>query len=182
MAYEGTGIVPQIPELISCDRKYKEADITNNISNLVASKLRAAGYTVNVYRDNKYALDDKKFDAFVALHVDWCPNGYVSGYKVSRYGGAKGTGLNGSGDASDRLATAVWAAIDRQQVFPRIRRADISPINSEITGHCAHSHLHIGLLRREQPGIIIEMDGCVIRISLCFANLRTVLQLASQMV
>ena len=145
------------PGAYSCDRKYKEADITNNISNLVAGKLRAAGYTVNVYRDNKYALDDKKFDAFVALHVDWCPNGYVSGYKVSRYGGDKGKGLNGSGDASDRLATAVWASYGPATGIPK----DTS------SGHFTDKFRNYWALRPQSssywsvatgtPGIIIEM-------------------------
>ncbi len=145
------------PGAYSCDRKYKEADITNNIANLVAGKLRAAGYTVNIYRDNKSSLDDKKFDAFVALHVDWCPSGYVNGYKVSRYGGGKGTGVNGSGDASDRLANALWNSYGPATGIPK----DTS------SGHFTTNFRYYWALRPQSssywsvangtPGVIIEM-------------------------
>jgi hypothetical protein len=40
--------------------------------------------------------------------VDYCPGGNVTGYKVTRYDGTKGTGLKNNGDASDRLTQAIW--------------------------------------------------------------------------
>ena len=145
------------PGALSCDKKYKEADITFNIANKIAAQLQAKGYTVIIYRDNKSALDDKVFSAFVALHVDWCPSGYVSGYKVSRYGGAKGTGLTGSNDASDRLAKAIWSSYGTATGIPK----DTS------TGHYTDAFRYYWALRPQStaywsvgngtPGIIIEM-------------------------
>jgi N-acetylmuramoyl-L-alanine amidase len=98
------------PGALSCDRRVKEADITFDIANRVASKLRARGIEVIVFRDNKGDFVGKRFDAFIALHVDWCASESITGYKVARYGGLVGTGLKDNGDASDRLAQALWNA------------------------------------------------------------------------
>lgn len=103
---------------LSCDRSVRETDITIAVAHKAAELLRDKGYQVDVFRDGDPAALPKsqmrgyKADAFVALHTDFCPNpstpSVPTGFKVSCYGGAAGSGLNGSGDASDRLVQTLW--------------------------------------------------------------------------
>jgi hypothetical protein len=95
----------------SCDNVYKETDININVANLAADMLRARGYQVVVYRDDKSAFTGQTYAAYIALHVDSCTGTRpASGFKVGRYVGNPLTGLNGSNDVSDRLVQAVWGS------------------------------------------------------------------------
>jgi N-acetylmuramoyl-L-alanine amidase len=134
---------------LSCDKVYQEKDNTYGVATLAAEMLRRYGYTVDVFGANDGAQRGYTADAYVALHNDWCA-GSNSGFKVSRYGGAAGTGLNGSGDASDRLVNAVW---DRYQRVTKLAK-DQSP------GHFTSNMLYyyaLGWIAPATPGVIIEM-------------------------
>jgi pSer/pThr/pTyr-binding forkhead associated (FHA) protein/N-acetylmuramoyl-L-alanine amidase len=142
---------------LSCDRQAREASITAAIADQVVqylkSRLSSRGYQVERY-SGADGMQGYKAATFVALHADWCPDpsnpSIPTGYKVARYGGAKGSGLNGSGDASDRLASAVWNEYGRTTSLPQDRS----------TGHFTDNMLFyyaLGNLDPATPGAIIEM-------------------------
>ena len=127
-----------------------EADITLAVANKVATLLRdVKGYNVVLFRGNDSGAQGFHGDAFVSLHCDQCAPG-AEGYKVSRYGGTPGTGLSGSGDASDRLVQALW---DQYGEATGLQR-DTSP------GHFPHrmrNYYLLGWIDPATPGAIIEM-------------------------
>jgi len=100
---------------MSCDYSIEEQSINLAVAQITAEKLVDRGYEVDIFRGDaegtlpKSQIAGYRADAFVALHTDWCSPGN-SGFKVSRYGGDVGTGLNGSGDMSDLLVTSLWNA------------------------------------------------------------------------
>lgn len=137
------------PGALSCDKTVHEADITIAVANKVADLLRSKGHRVDVFQGTDPRMRGYTADAFVALHCDFCAPG-ASGYKVSRYGGQAGTGLNGSGDASDRLVQAIWEEYGQATGLPR----DTSP------GHYTSDMLNyyaLTMIRPSTPGAIIEM-------------------------
>jgi N-acetylmuramoyl-L-alanine amidase len=144
------------PGAPSCDGKYREADITYNVATLLAAKLRSKGYQVVVFRDNKDAFVHQTYLAFVALHVDWCPSGPITGYKVTRWHGKRGTGLSDTNDASNRLAQAIWNSYGVSTGIGQ----------DHATGHYTDNFISYGALNPDPskhgvsantPAIIIEM-------------------------
>ncbi|MFC2083097.1 VWA domain-containing protein [Candidatus Bipolaricaulota bacterium] len=140
---------------VSCDGRIIEADITLAVSLKTAQILRAAGYLVDVFRDGtqgtrlKSEMNGYKADAFVALHTDYCA-GNNTGFKVSRYGGHAGSGLNQSGDADDRLVESFVEAYRSSTGLA----VDTSP------GHYTRQMTYywgLGAVADDTPGAIIEM-------------------------
>ena len=84
----------------------REVDINLAVATKVAEILGRDGHNVDVLPGTALAVHNYSADAFVALHVDQCAPGH-SGFKVARWKGLAGTGLDGSGDASDRLVTEI---------------------------------------------------------------------------
>ena len=127
-----------------------EADITLAVANKVVTLLRdVKGYDVVLFRGNDSGAQGFRGDAFVSLHCDQCAPG-AEGYKVSRYGGGPGTGLSGSGDASDRLVQALWDQFGEATGLER----DTSP------GHFPdqmRNYYLLGWIDPATPGAIIEM-------------------------
>jgi pSer/pThr/pTyr-binding forkhead associated (FHA) protein/Mg-chelatase subunit ChlD len=139
---------------LSCDRTVREADITKAVANQAAALLRRQGAQVDVFIGEDNRLNKYQADAFVALHTDYCPKpeepDTPSGYKVARLGGERGTGLNGSGDASDKLVQALWDEFGRATGLPQDRSA----------GHFTPGMLGYYALKQidaSTPGAIIEM-------------------------
>lgn len=89
----------------SCDKTVNEKDINWAVTNIAATILRQRGYTVDII-PAKSGYSGYKADVFIALHTDFCA-GTNTGFKVSRYGGAIGTGKVGNGDASDKLVDSL---------------------------------------------------------------------------
>ena len=88
-------------------------------------------------------------NVFVAIHTDYCaPDN--TGYKVTRYGGQKGSGLNGSGDSSDQLTQSIWAAY-----------GDVTGLaKDQKVGHFTNDFLYyyaLGEIDQKTPGAIIEI-------------------------
>lgn len=142
------------PGSFSCDGQHKEADNTIAVANLTAQTLRAKGYTVDIFRAGDAGMKGYQADAFISLHNDFCPAGYVSGFKTSRFKGQAGTGINGSGDASDRLVQTIWSEYAKATGLPK----DTSP------GHFTTNMLNYyaldsskGWIASSTPGAIIEM-------------------------
>jgi len=127
-----------------------EADLNLAIANKVVELLRSVnGYTVHLYVGKDSRMKGLKADAFVAVHADQGKPG-ISGYKVSRFGGQKGSGLDGSGDASDRLVQAIWDEYGSATGLIK----DTSP------GHFTDDMLYyyaLGWIDTSTPGAIIEM-------------------------
>lgn len=101
-----------------CPNGIREVDVAKSVSDKVASTLRRDGYTVNVLtgvlmkggkQDPKGIWVHRGYSAavFVSLHLDVC-NTKAVGFKVARWKGYKADGTDGSGDASDRLVSAIW--------------------------------------------------------------------------
>lgn len=134
---------------LSCDKQRKEADNTLGVANLAAEILRQYGYTVDVFRGGDSRMQGYAADAFVALHNDYCATG-ARGFKVSRYGGAQGTGMKGNNDASDRLTASMWDYYKRVTGMAEDRS----------TGHFTNNMLYyyaLGWIASSTPGAIIEM-------------------------
>lgn len=138
----------------SCDGTVHEADITAAVAGKVVDLLRRQGAQVDLFVGRDPGLSGYHADAFVALHTDYCPDranpSSPSGYKVARYGGTPGSGLNGSGDPSDRLVQALWDEYGRATGLPQ----DRSP------GHFTPGMLRnyaLGQISGSTPGAIIEM-------------------------
>ena len=85
---------------------YDEASLNLKIAKAVVRALQRDGYNANLFIDDDPKIQGLRADAFVAIHASQGTPG-TSGYKVARLGGKKGSGLNGSGDASDRLAEEI---------------------------------------------------------------------------
>jgi len=142
------------PGASSCDGTVHEADITAAVAGMVVDLLHAYGAQVDLFIGRDPGLSGYEADAFVALHADYCPDpanpSTPSGYKVARYGGAAGSGLNGSGDSSDQLVQALWDEYGRATGLPQ----DRSP------GRFMPGMLHyyaLGQIDASTPGAIIEM-------------------------
>jgi Mg-chelatase subunit ChlD len=84
----------------------REVDINLAVATKAAEILSRDGHNVEVLPGTALAVHNYSADAFVALHVDQCAPGH-SGFKVARWKGLAGTGLDGSGDASDTLVTEI---------------------------------------------------------------------------
>ena len=127
-----------------------EAEITLAVANKVASLLHdVRGYNVVLLRGRDSGAQGFHAEAFVSLHCDHCAPG-AEGYKVSRYGGTAGTGLNGSGDASDRLVQALWDEYEKATGLER----DTSP--EHFPGRMRNYYM-LGWIDPGTPGAIIEM-------------------------
>ncbi len=135
----------------SCDGQTNEKDINWAVANKAAEILRQRGYTVDV-KPAGSGISGYVADAFVALHADYCA-GTNTGFKVSRYGGTKGTGKTGNDDASDRLVDSLWNAYGAATGLPR----DTS------VGHFTDNMIYYyalnpsGGIATSTPGAIIEM-------------------------
>lgn len=102
----------------SCDKKVAEEDITLAIARLAVQMLASKGITAEVLPAPATYSHNYEADAFVALHTDYCA-GNNSGFKVSRWNGSKGTGLDGSGDTSDLLTQNIWDEYEKATGLPR---------------------------------------------------------------
>jgi hypothetical protein len=127
-----------------------EADINIAVANKVADILRGKGYdTIDVFRDRDPSLKGLEADAFVSIHCDQCTLGRT-GYKVSRYGGAPGTGLNGSGDASNRLVQALW------DEYGKATGLQQDTVPGHFTDNMTKNYALVWI-SPSTPGVIIEM-------------------------
>lgn len=106
----------------TCTNGTREVDITVAVANQAAEMLRNRGYVVDVLPAPISYVNNYSADVFVALHLDQCAATY-QGYKISRWKGQAGTGLNGSGDASDRWVNTLWSAYGAATGLSR----DVSP-------------------------------------------------------
>lgn len=142
------------PGASSCDATVYEADINAAVANKVVDLLRSYGAQADLFIGPESGLNGYQADAFVALHADHCPDpakpSIPSGYKVARYGGAAGSGLNGSGDSSDRLAQALWDEYGRATGLPQDRSPGHFP--DRMLGYYALEQIDAST-----PGAIIEM-------------------------
>jgi len=156
----------------SCDGSVNEVQINEAVAGLAADVLRQQGIQVDVLAGNINAVHNYTADAFISLHTDYCSrdqdNNVVmnSGFKVARWKGAPGSGLDGSGDASDRLVTAVWDEYELATRLPRDREnghytpcfLEYYALNPEIEGPiCQGQHRQIQGIADTTPGAIIEM-------------------------
>lgn len=138
-----------------------EKDINWAITNKAAEMLRQRGYTVDIIVAYNKDLDkipgsksyiDYVADVFIALHTDYCAD-TNSGFKVSRYGGAKGTGKVGNGDASDKFVDILRS---------RYGQSTGLSWDSE-TGHYPVGFTHYyalnpdGGIADSTPGVVMEM-------------------------
>lgn len=142
------------PGASSCDGTVHEADINAAVARKVVNRLAEYGARVDLFIGEDPGLSGYRADAFVALHTDYCPNpadpSSPSGYKVTRYGGAAGTGLKGNNDPSDRLAQALWDVYGQVTGLPQDR----------LPGHFTSDLLYyyaLGQIHPSTPGAIIEM-------------------------
>ncbi len=117
----------------TCDKQGNEYTITRDVALKAAQLLKDRGYSVTVFQGDpgtgtepKSKMVGFKGAAFLALHTDYCPTDketgapvIISGYKVGRKGGARGTGLMGSNDASDQLAQSIWDNYGRVTGLPQ---------------------------------------------------------------
>lgn len=138
----------------SCDGTVQEADITAAVAQKAIALLQNYGAQTDLFIGKDPALEGYQADAFIALHTDYCPDpknpSRPTGYKVSRYGGQRGSGLKGNNDASDQLVQALWDRYGKATGLPK----DQSP------GHFTNGMLHYYALRQidpSTPGAIIEM-------------------------
>lgn len=140
----------ELPEVHHTDSVYDEASLNLAIASKVVELLkRMDGYQVDLFTGKDPALKGYKGDAFVAIHADQAAEG-ASGYKVARRGGEKGSGLDGSGDDSDRLVQSLWEEYGYTTGLPRNR----------FPNHFTNSMLDYYGLRwidPATPGAIIEV-------------------------
>jgi len=127
-----------------------EAELNHAIAAKVVDLLNGvAGYNAYLFVGEDAKMAGFIGDAFVALHADQGRPG-VSGYKVSRYGGARGSGLNGSGDPSDELVQSLWDQYGHATGLSQDTAA----------GHFTRNMLNyyaLGWIDPDTPGAIIEM-------------------------
>jgi N-acetylmuramoyl-L-alanine amidase len=144
---DGASLCPEANKIPGIDN---EADLNLAIATKVIELLRNVnGYDVHLFVGKDSKIKGLKSDAFVAIHADQGKPD-VSGYKVSRFGGQKGSGLDGSGDASDRLVQAIW---DEYGIATGLNK-DTSP------GHFTEDMLYyygLDWIDTDIPGAIIEM-------------------------
>jgi pSer/pThr/pTyr-binding forkhead associated (FHA) protein/Mg-chelatase subunit ChlD/N-acetylmuramoyl-L-alanine amidase len=142
------------PGALSCDETVQEADITASVARRAVALLQSYGAQADLFVGSDPALSGYTADAFVALHTDWCPDASnpssPSGFKVARYGGRAGTGLDGSNDASDQLVQALWDDYGLVTALPQ----DRSP--GRFTDDMLYNYA-LGEIRASTPGAIIEM-------------------------
>ncbi|RMG97592.1 MAG: hypothetical protein D6706_08305 [Chloroflexi bacterium] len=141
---------------LSCSSpKVKEEDVNLEVAEKVANLLRARGHQVEVVRSwdprgRRYGIHPSirgyKGDVYLAIHSDYCAP-RVSGYKFARPGGSKPDGLNGSGDASDRLTQSLWDAYGKATGLPRIHN-----ITNAMTHYRSWSYVS-----SSTPRAIVEM-------------------------
>ncbi|MBI4761745.1 MAG: N-acetylmuramoyl-L-alanine amidase [Chloroflexi bacterium] len=93
----------------TCPDGTREVDVTVAVANKAAHILRGRGYKVDVFPAPARYTHNYSAAAFVALHADQC-DALSYGYKVSRWHGTRGSGTNGSGDATDQWVNALWSA------------------------------------------------------------------------
>ena len=134
---------------MSCNGQWRGADNTIAVANLAADILRSRGYTVDIFRGGNTQMQGYLADVFVSLHNDYCASG-AYGFKASRYGGAAGTGVNGSGDASDQLVQIIWDRYERATGMAR----------DTASGHFTSNmrfYYALGWIDGRTPGAIVEM-------------------------
>jgi Mg-chelatase subunit ChlD/N-acetylmuramoyl-L-alanine amidase len=152
---------------LSCDKSIQEATINWAVANKVADELRTQvpGVLVDVFSAPASNVHNYSADAFVALHTDQCA-GTNSGYKISRWKGTKGTGLDGSGDASDRLVQSLWSAYGIATGLPEDREPGhfapcmveyyaLNPIDNGPI--CGGKYTQLRGISDSTPGAVIEM-------------------------
>jgi len=127
-----------------------EADLNLAVATTVEELLSGIdGYNIRLFVGKDTGMMGLKADAFVAIHADQGKPGVI-GYKVSRFGGERGSGLDGSGDASDRLVQAIWDEYGNTTGLDRDKQA----------GHYTDNMLYyyaLGWIDDSTPGAIIEM-------------------------
>lgn len=150
---------------LSCDNTVREVDINEAIANRSAILLRQKGILVDVLPGLVDAVHNYTADAFVSLHVDYCA-GSNSGYKVTRWKGEKGTGLDGSNDASDKLTSSLWEEYGLSTGLPQdkapghfapcfIEYYALNPVDNGPI--CEGQDTQISGISPSTPGAIIEM-------------------------
>lgn len=157
------------PGALSCDGTVREADINEAVARLVVEILRSNGAEVDLFIGDNPDILGYQGDAFVALHADWCPDASTpsipSGFKVSRYGGTAGTGLDGSGDVSDQLVSAIWDQYGRTTGMPQDRSPGHFPprmLNyyalAQIDSSTAGAVIEMGWLSGDLHMLVNEQD------------------------
>ncbi len=150
---------------LSCDRTVSEVSITEKVAKKTVEILQRQGIEAEVLPAPINFVHNYSANAFVALHVDFCA-GNNTGFKVSRWKGAKGTGLNGSGDASDRLVESVWSAYGSATGLPEdhepghftpcmVEYYALNPVDNGPI--CGGQYTQIRGISDDTPGTIIEM-------------------------
>lgn len=141
------------PGAPSCDNQHWEGDVTIGVANYLAPILIANGHSVSIVR--RFETSDFNGDAFVSLHNDYCPPGFVSGYKVSRYGGQPSTGIVGDGSQSDLLVQHLWSEYGAVTGLP----LDTAPghFTDGMLYYYALNPNHQYGIHQSTPGAIIEM-------------------------
>jgi hypothetical protein len=148
-----------------CSDGTREVDINIAVANKTAEILRGWGYTVDVLPAPINNVHNYIADVFVALHTDQCASSY-RGYKISRWKGQAGSGLDGSGDASDRWVKTLWSeygyatGLNRDVIqghyapcmreYYALNPVDGGPI-------CEGQYNQISGISTNTPGAIIEM-------------------------
>lgn len=128
-----------------------EAELNEAIARKVVEYLGAVYGSENVelYIGKDPELQGLAVDAFVALHADQGKPG-VTGYKVSRYGGEPGIGLDGSGDPSDKIVEAIWDEFGSTTGLPQ--DLSLGHFTEDMLGYYA-----LDWIDGSTPGAIIEM-------------------------
>ena len=127
--------------------------------------MRGWRYIVDVLPAAVNYVHNYNADVFVALHTDQCASTY-NGYKISRWKGQAGSGLDGSGDASDRWVNTLWyeyglaTGLNRDVIpghfapcmreYYALNPVDGGPI-------CEGQYNQISGIYTDTPGAIIEM-------------------------
>jgi hypothetical protein len=102
----------------SCDKKVNEIDISLAVAEKIKNLLEDKGIVVDILQGYATSVHNYSASAFVSLHTDYCA-GSNSGYKVSRWKGVAGSGVNGSGDQSDLLVERLWTEYEKATGLPK---------------------------------------------------------------
>lgn len=103
---------------LSCDRKTTEAEINIAVARKIKEILIKKNIRVDILEGTAAAVHNYSASAFVSLHTDYCA-GNNSGFKISRWKGLPGSGVDGSGDQSDKLVQFLWAEYAKATNLPK---------------------------------------------------------------